>query len=86
MILRNRLAGIVRGKNIILQDDTGLSDGEEVIITIEPLHPSSPTSKEAWESLRRAAGAWAGDDEAGLAEYLEWNRQQRKIGRSELSE
>ena len=35
------------------------------------------------EGLRRAAGAWAEDAEE-LDEFLEWNRQQRKIGRREL--
>lgn len=86
MISPIRLTGVVSGKSIILQDDTGMSDGEEVTITIEPRHNPSPNSDEARESLQRAAGAWAGDDEEGLAEYLEWNRQQRKIGRSELTE
>ncbi len=35
------------------------------------------------EGLLRAAGAWAEDAEE-LDEFLEWNRQQRKIGRREL--
>ena len=86
MISRNRWIGIVHGKTIVLHDDVGLSDGEEVAITIEPLHPNSPTSEEAREALTRAAGAWADDDSKGLDEYLKWNRQQRKIGRSELAE
>ncbi len=33
--------------------------------------------------VRRSAGGWA-DDPEGLDKYLEWNRQQRKIGRPEL--
>lgn len=35
------------------------------------------------EGLRLAAGAWTEDAEE-LDEFLEWNRQQRKIGRPEL--
>ena len=37
----------------------------------------------AW--IRRTAGAWAEDAEE-LDEYLEWTRQQRKIGRREIGE
>ncbi len=35
------------------------------------------------EAQRRSAGAWAEDAEE-LDEFLEWNRQQRKLGRREL--
>jgi uncharacterized protein (DUF433 family) len=35
--------------------------------------------------LRRSFGAWAEDAEE-LDKYLEWNRQQRKIGRREMEE
>jgi uncharacterized protein (DUF433 family) len=37
----------------------------------------------AW--IRQTAGAWAEDAEE-LDEYLEWTRQQRKIGRREIEE
>ncbi len=37
------------------------------------------------EWIRRKAGAWAEDGE-DLDEYLEWTRQQRKIGRREIEE
>jgi uncharacterized protein (DUF433 family) len=33
--------------------------------------------------LRRACGAWA-DDADELDKYLEWNREQRKVGRKEI--
>ncbi len=36
-------------------------------------------------TLRRLFGAWHDEAEA-LDEYLEWNRQQRKIGRREVEE
>jgi hypothetical protein len=48
--------------------------------------------EEAWEQvkdlppgegLRRSFGAWAEDAEE-LDRYMEWSRQQRKIGRPEL--
>jgi hypothetical protein len=35
------------------------------------------------EGIRRSAGAWAEDAEE-LDQYLEWVRQQRKVGRPEL--
>jgi hypothetical protein len=41
------------------------------------------TPDRSGEGLRRAFGAWAEDSEE-LDSYLEWNRQQRKIGRPEL--
>jgi uncharacterized protein (DUF433 family) len=33
--------------------------------------------------LRRSLGSWA-DDSAELDDYLEWNRQRRKLGRREI--
>ena len=62
--------------------------------------PASPPTKtdaqrrweEAWEQvkdlppgegLRRSFGAWAEDAEE-LDKFLEWSRQQRKLGRREL--
>ncbi len=37
----------------------------------------------AW--IRQTAGAWA-EDADGLDKYLEWTRQQRKVGRREIDE
>ena len=72
--------GVIRGKMIELEREPGLPDGQEVSVTVEPV----PTPRLApGEGLRRSFGAWAEDAEE-LDKYLEWNRQQRKIGRREL--
>jgi hypothetical protein len=71
------LKGIVRGKTIELEHPPGLPEGQEVRVTVEPTPMANPSPG---DGLRRAAGAWS-DDPAGLDQYLEWNRQQRKKSR-----
>jgi len=84
--MKTALKGVIHGKVIELEDEPGLADGQEVSVTLEPVSPAlSPTSPEALAALRRAAGAWAGDD-VELDRYLEWNRQQRKGNRPEVPE
>lgn len=81
------LKGTIHGKTIELADDTGLPNGQQVAVIVHPIGGvASRTDSAALESLRRAAGAWAGDDEMGLERYLEWNRQQRKLGGRNLGE
>jgi hypothetical protein len=77
--------GKVRGKTIELDEDPGLPDGQEVRVTVEPLPSFSGGQLPRGEGLRRAFGAWAGDAD-GLDKFLEWNRQQRKVGRRSLGE
>jgi hypothetical protein len=68
---------------VVLDDDPGLPDGQPVIVIPE----TGPASDEEGRlRLLRAAGAWAVDDEEGLDQYLEWNRQQRKANRPEVEE
>jgi hypothetical protein len=84
--MKTAIRGVIHGKVVELEDEPGLPDGQEVSVTLEPVSPAtSPTSPEALAALRRAAGAWAGDDEE-LDRYLEWNRQQRKGSRPEIPE
>lgn len=73
--------GVIHGKTIELENDLGLPDGQQVSVTIEPVSPRGLDATR--EGLRRAFGAWA-DDADDLDRYLEWNRQQRKIGRPEI--
>jgi hypothetical protein len=54
-------------------------DGQKVRVTVQVIDENHVPG----EGLRRAFGAWA-DDSEGLDEYLEWNRQQRKINRPEI--
>jgi hypothetical protein len=75
--------GVVHGKTIELDEETGLSDGQEVNVIVQPVGPGEQCLPPS-EGLRRAFGGWAEDAEE-LDAYLEWNRQQRKISRSEMA-
>src|SRR5207248_2063790 len=82
--MKTAVRGVIHGKVIELEEESGLPDGQEVSVTLEPFSPAtSPTSPEARAALRRAAGAWA-DDTEELDRYLQWNRQQRKGSRTEI--
>lgn len=78
------LTGIVHGKTIELDEPPGLPDGQPVHVTVQPVAPKL-SDEERRELLRRAAGSWS-DDPEGLDQYLEWNRQQRKVNRREIPE
>jgi hypothetical protein len=79
--MTTELKGIVHGNTIQLDRDLGLPDGHHVVVVVraeqvdEHLAPG--------EGIKRAAGSWS-DDPEGLDAYLEWNRQQRKVGRRPL--
>ena len=75
------IRGIVRGNTIELKEETGLPEGQEVAVTIRPVASETPTTA-ASDRLKQAFGGW-GDDSAGLDEFLEWNRRQRKVSRVE---
>ena len=76
--------GVVHGKTIELDQEPGLPEGQEVQVTVEPVRAGAGEGPlPRCEGLRRAFGAWAEDAEE-LDKYLEWNRQQRKIGRPEM--
>ena len=79
------LEGIVRGRSIELNQDVGLPDGQSVRVIVDiASHAELPYVSDAREALIRAAGSWS-DDTDGLERYLEWNRQQRKVTRREIS-
>jgi hypothetical protein len=73
--------GVVHGKTIELRNELGLPDGHEVTVTVQPMGRADRLPP--GEGIRRSAGAWAEDAEE-LDKYLEWNRQQRKVGRAEI--
>ncbi len=80
---KKEIRGLIQGRTVVLEDNPGLPDGQPVIVIPE----SKPASDEEGRMrLLRAAGAWSGDDEEGLAQYLEWNRRQRKVNRPEIEE
>lgn len=74
--------GVVHGKTIELDEETGLSDGQEVNVFVQPIQPGEPRLPPG-EGLRRSFGGWAEDAEE-LDAYLEWNRQRRKLSRPEI--
>jgi len=76
------LKGVVRGKTIELERAPGLPEGQEVTVTVQP---TEPANLPPGEGLRRAAGGWS-DDIEGLDQYLEWNRQQRKLSRPPIED
>jgi hypothetical protein len=91
------LKGIIHGRVIELDREPGLPDGQEVTVTVEavPAQPPRITAEQRvddersrreklppGEGIRRSSGGWA-EDAGELDEYLEWVRQQRKVGRRE---
>ena len=77
--------GRVHGRTIELDEDLGVPDGQEVRVTVEPLASPEPGQLPPGEGLRRAFGAWAGEAEE-LDKFLDWNREQRKVGRRRIEE
>src|SRR5438093_437020 len=77
------LRGTVHGKTIELEAESGLLEGQQVTVTLEPVPRQQTALESPLEALKRAAGSWS-DDPEGLDRFLEWNRQQRKINRREL--
>jgi hypothetical protein len=79
------LRGVVHGKTIELESESGLPDGQRVTVAVQPMAQSVESLSRAPldEGLRRAFGAWAEDGEE-LDRYLAWSRQQRKVSRPEL--
>lgn len=76
------LKGVIHGKTIELEEQAGLPDGQSVSVT---LHPLQEKRLPPGEGILRSAGAWA-EDADGLDRFLEWNRQQRKLGWREIPE
>ena len=74
------LRGTVHGKTIELEAESGLPEGQQVTVTLEPAPRLQTAPEDPLEALKRAAGGWS-DDPEGLDRFLEWNRQQRKLNR-----
>jgi hypothetical protein len=75
------IRGVVRGKTIELDAETGLPEGQRGTVTVQPLDVL-PNKTVAGEGLKRSFGGW-NDDDAGLDDFLQWNRRRRKVSRSE---
>ena len=74
----NILKGVVHGKTIELERESGLPDGQAVSVALHPTLPSG-------EGLRRSFGAWSGGA-SGLDSFIEAARQDRSRERSEPGE
>jgi hypothetical protein len=79
------LRGIVHGRMIELENELGMPDGQSVTIVVQPAGADLPNhEKQSSDTgLRRGFGAWA-EDADELDSYLQWNRQQRQVGRLEM--
>jgi len=75
------LKGVVHGKTIELEEEPKLPDGQQVTVILQPVAQFAPLP--SGEGIRRSAGGWS-DDPEGLDQYLQWTRQQRKVGRREI--
>lgn len=74
------LRGVVHGNIIELEQDAGFPAGQPVSVFVRPVVEPCTLG----DGLKRSFGGWA-EDAAAMDEYLKWNRQQRKRGRSEVS-
>ena len=70
--------GIVHGKTIVLAEETGVPDGEEVEVVIRAI-TATPRNEPWGEGLRRSAGALAGIP--GLDEDMRQILRERKTDR-----
>lgn len=70
------LRGVIQGKSILLESESGLPDGSAVSIAVQALG-KSPIDL---TGLERSFGACA-DEAEDLDQFVEWNRQQRKLSR-----
>ncbi len=77
------LRGVIRGRIIELEAETGLPDGASVTVQLKDRRREL-SDEERRASLLRAAGGWAGDDEVGLDEYLRQCREDRQASRPEI--
>ena len=75
--------GTIHGQSIELDQPISLQEGELVELTISRAPHGVADKLPPGEGLRRSAGAWA-DDAKEVDEFLEWNRQQRKLSRTEI--
>lgn len=72
--IQTTVTGVVHGKTIELQEETGLPEGQAVAVSIRPLTPSG-------EGIRLSAGGW---EEATGDEFRQWMGEIQK-GRESMS-
>ncbi len=72
--LPTAITGIIHGKQLHLDRETGLPDGQVVSVVVRPVEPAAAPG----EGLRRAFGGWS-DDIQGLDEFLTEMRKSRDL-------
>ena len=79
--------GIAHGKFIELDNEMAFPEGQPVSVVVQPLvaGASAVEPRQPESDIGLAFGAWADEAEA-VDKFLEWNRQQRKVGRPEIEE
>jgi hypothetical protein len=79
------LRGVVHGRMIELENEPGLPDGLSVTVMVQPAKAvvERDSGSQPGAGLRHAFGAWA-EDAKELDDYLEWNRRQRRMVRTEI--
>jgi hypothetical protein len=86
MSIMTTLKGIIRGKTIELESESGFAEGQPVSVRLCPIPKETEKTDAGREALRSVAGAWSDDDPEGLDRFLEWNRQARKVPSREIPE
>jgi hypothetical protein len=79
--MQKTLHGKIHGKMIELNEDPGLTEGQEVEVTVQAAKPVPGI-----EGLKRCAGALADDWTDEDDRILEWLRQERKRDTRKLPE
>jgi hypothetical protein len=74
------VAALLHGKTVELEESPNFADGEAVTLYIRPSRSLSELAP--GDGIRRSAGGWS-DDVPGLDDFLDWNRQRRKVSRAE---
>ena len=77
------MKGVVHGRTIELETESGLPDGQTVSVIVQAI--AANESQAIFEAFKRSAGGWAGDDPQGLEQFREQTRRQRKVHRPEIS-
>lgn len=69
------LNGIIHGKTIELEQESGFPDGQRVVVVVSP-------TRKAGDGVKKSAGAWsdAGDD---FDAWLDEVRRSRQVSRME---
>jgi hypothetical protein len=73
------IQGVVHGKTIELNEDLGLSEGQEVAIVVKPLPQTPRAPGEAWKRLAGLlADEWTEEDDRILEEIYQSRKEDNR--------